>query len=275
MSRYIAGNKFGNLTLLSEAPSRTRKVGSRWKRLRTWTVQCDCGNVYVSLETNLGRTKSCAKCQYGSLTRFEPGYRIGCLTVVRYFKTGESKSRSNAHYLMDCDCGKQRRISIGHLKAIPHETCGCHYQRHGFSSKRPENSMRRKAYNSWTHLKDRCYSPKNRQFPHYGGRGIILSESWLNFENFYRDMGDRPDGGSLDRIDPDGPYSKENCRWANCRTQAINRGFNKIYNFMGVTLPLCQWIAKIQKEGVLVSLPTYPRRQSGNPIQPASPHPPS
>lgn len=80
-------------------------------------------------------------------------------------------------------------------------------------------------------MKQRCYNPKNSKYANYGGRGIIVCERWLNnFNNFYRDMGDRPFSSySLDRINNDGNYSPDNCRWVSARQQANNRRDNK-YN---------------------------------------------
>ncbi len=91
--------------------------------------------------------------------------------------------------------------------------------KHGHSTRKGNSPT----YNSWNMMKKRCNNPKATGYEYYGGRGIHVCERWNKFENFLEDMGIRPEGTTLDRIDPDKDYSPENCRWADKQTQMNNQ----------------------------------------------------
>jgi len=121
-----------------------------------------------------------------------------------------------------------------------------------------------KVYRSWLHMKDRCLNPRSNSFAYYGGRGITVCDRWRDsFEAFYADMGDPLPGLSLDRIDNDGDYSPENCRWATLRQQANNTRANRTITFNGKTRTLIQWarITGIDR-GIIAD-----RRNRGWPIE--------
>ena len=87
----------------------------------------------------------------------------------------------------------------------------------------------------------RCYNPKNKYYKNYGGRGVRVCERWHIFENFYADMGDPPEGMTLDRKDNDGDYCKENCHWATREEQMNNMRNNVWYEYQGENKTLTQW----------------------------------
>ena len=101
------------------------------------------------------------------------------------------------------------------LAAYPRYYTHNHSRRMGLGSTR--------TYSTWKGLRQRCENSRNSNYPHYGGRGIAICERWRDFENFIADMGERPDGMSLDRIDNDGNYEASNCRWATQTEQNRNR----------------------------------------------------
>lgn len=91
--------------------------------------------------------------------------------------------------------------------------------RHGFAKRNATHSV----YNSWLGMRQRCYNPRNREYPNHGGRGIIMCERWRDsFLAFFADVGERPDGCTLDRIDNDRGYEPSNVRWASVATQNRN-----------------------------------------------------
>lgn len=105
-----------------------------------------------------------------------------------------------------------------------------------------------RTYNSWEGMKGRCLNPNNQRWESYGGRGITVCERWLNFDNFLADMGDRPKGRSLDRIDNNGNYELSNCRWATPRQQQNNMKTNILLQYKGRTKTLTQWARFLKME---------------------------
>jgi hypothetical protein len=97
-------------------------------------------------------------------------------------------------------------------------------------------------YIAWRSMKTRCYNSSRREFKYYGGRGIKVCAEWINFINFYNDMSPTYKKGlSLDRIDTNGDYSFNNCRWVNMKIQQNNRRDNHSITFKGETKNICQW----------------------------------
>jgi hypothetical protein len=131
----------------------------------------------------------------------------------------ERAGRRRKRWLCRCICGAERAVHGSRLRNGTSRSCGCLRRRHGHSG----NGKKRKpsrTYKSWESMHWRCNDLQN---PNYGGRGITVCARWRKFENFLADMGKRPRGKTLDRIDPDGNYEPGNCRWATPTEQYFNR----------------------------------------------------
>lgn len=129
--------------------------------------------------------------------------------------------------LYKCDCGIEKiylsnRVNKGYVKS-----CGC-LRDAALELRTKHGNWYSSTYKSWDHMIQRCTNINNTAYHYYGGRDIKVCDKWLKFENFYGDMGDRPEGTSLDRIDNNKGYNRENCRWISIAIQAVNRrSYNK------------------------------------------------
>ena len=139
------------------------------------------------------------------------GLRFGHLVVI-----GLSHKAHDTVWDCQCDCGNMKKITGSNLRAGTVKTCGCQ-----MGIKNPLAGTRE--YSSWRHMMQRCYNINDDAYERYGGRGIIVAKAWHNPLRFVRDMGPRPSGTSLDRIDNDGIYEVSNCRWATPKEQNNNR----------------------------------------------------
>src|SRR6516162_1801432 len=144
-----------------------------------------------------------------------------------------------------CSCGKCGIVQGASLKRPSGGSCGCanidatvaRSTKHGHAT----NGIS-PTYHTWAGMKSRCTNPLHKNYSLYGGRGIIVCERWLNsFEAFLADMGEKPAKKSLDRINNDGPYSPENCRWASQKQQCRNSKINRLITCNGVTKTIIEW----------------------------------
>jgi len=102
-----------------------------------------------------------------------------------------------------------------------------------------------KEFGIWWQMIQRCRNPSHKAYPNYGGRGISVCDRWKSFANFHADMGQMPEGKSLDRVDVNGNYEPANCRWATPSTQAANRRVTRIIEWDGERLPITAWDTKL------------------------------
>lgn len=98
-----------------------------------------------------------------------------------------------------------------------------------------------KTYHTWLAMKARCGNPNNMHYRYYGGRGIKVCDRWKDFKKFYSDMGTRPKGCTIERMDSDGNYTPENCVWASRKDQIRNRGNTVTCKYLGVERSLAEW----------------------------------
>lgn len=161
------------------------------------------------------------------------GNKYAMLTVLHSLPS----TQYGCNWACVCECGTFTTAVTSWLLKGNKRSCGCirrKPKKHGLSNT-PEWSV-------WTCMLDRCRREANRNYRHYGGRGITVCERWLAFENFFADMGRRPsDQHSIDRIDNDRGYEPSNCRWATQSEQVRNRRCSNHVTIDGVTRIFSEW----------------------------------
>lgn len=166
------------------------------------------------------------------------GKRFGYLVVLFQAAKPRSLSNTRAQWWCQCDCGNALRVEGASLRNGPTKSCGCQMvamiakakTKHGH---RTDGATRE--YESWCGMLARCLNPRLDSYRHYGGRGISVCFRWLDFRNFYADMGKRPADTSIGRIDNDGNYEPTNCRWETDKQQMNNTRANRILQWEGLT----------------------------------------
>jgi hypothetical protein len=165
------------------------------------------------------------------------GQKFNMLTAIKYL--------GNSKWLFKCDCGIEKTIDSRTVKSKTSATksCGCLLKRFNFNNKTKHNLSETVEYDAWTALRNRCYNPKNRAYKHYGKRGIIVCERWLeSFDNFITDMGNKPSKDhSIDRINVNGNYEPSNCRWATSQEQQDNRTNTRKLTYNNETKTITEW----------------------------------
>lgn len=164
------------------------------------------------------------------------GRRFGRLTVQA--EAGRN-AKKGVMWQCLCDCGNTTVVASTNLIQGHTQSCGCLHREQNIT----HGATDTKLYGVWINVKTRCNNPRNRAYPQYGGRGIRLCEEWESFQNFqnWAIKSGYVDGLTLDRIDVNGNYSPENCRWVDMKTQQNNRRNNHVIEFNGVRKTLSEW----------------------------------
>lgn len=153
-----------------------------------------------------------------------------------------SNHRGAAAWLFRCDCGKTKVIAGKDVRSGGTVSCGCYRDENSGYCNAKYDEKTKALVRVWSGMKRRCLNKNSTAWERYGGRGIKICERWINsLENFAKDMGPRPPGTSLDRINNDGDYCKENCRWATFLQQNNNRQSSRFINFLGKTKTISEW----------------------------------
>lgn len=179
------------------------------------------------------------------------GRKFNRLTVIRFSHIGR---HGHTFWVCMCDCGKQVTVAGRHLKDSGTKSCGCYSSelhrigsrgfKHGHS---PRGNFSR-TYRIWTHMISRCKYESDDRYYQYGGRGITVCDQWSGengFASFLADMGEAPKGLSIDRIDNNKGYCKDNCRWATAAEQNRNTTRNILITFNGKTQCVQDWAIQL------------------------------
>lgn len=174
------------------------------------------------------------------------GDRYCLLTIIQEEDPIILHGRPFRRVLCRCDCGSDKTVFLKDIRSSAVKSCGCLHDtlpiKHGHAT----NGERSLSYRSWMNIRRRCLNKNAHEYSKYGGRGIRICDRWKEFDAFLDDMGERPSLlHSIDRIDPDGDYTPENCRWANPKEQGRNRRNNRMLTHNGETLCLSEWAERV------------------------------
>lgn len=240
----LAGKVYGDLTAI-EFDYKNSKGGRYF-----WKCKCVCGNIRPVERSSLtqGKTKNCGcnrRVNHDNIV----GNRNGKFTIIS-FELVRDSIRHHTLCTCQCDCGSVINMRLSEFNRGSRQCKEC--------CDNKTNYTKYRAYTTWEAMKQRCLNENNTSYKYYGGNGISVCEKWLEFEGFFEDMGERPSGMSLDRIDPKGNYTADNCRWTTHSEQAFNTKQQK-NNTSGKTGVFYsnkdkKWIARIDYQNKSITL---------------------
>lgn len=168
------------------------------------------------------------------------GKTFGLLTVLGDKPVGIR--RKVAVWLCRCECGTVGEFPGSALNTGKKKSCGCLVAKLNTATKTTHGKSKTRTYRIWAYMLQRCHGPRAAREDRYGKRGIAVCAEWReSFERFLEDMGEAPDGMSIDRRDNDGDYCKDNCRWATTLQQNRNRSCSKVLTHDGRTMSIKEW----------------------------------
>lgn len=223
----LTGKRFGNLVVTGFAFSRNNES--------YWNCKCDCGNEKAIRSGNLraGKTKTCGCSHFNRHHNNLVGKKFGRLTVIEDATDMTPYGKKDIKWLCRCDCGKETVVKTSDLKTGNTLSCGCYLAENTKNFAKKHGLRYSRLYGIYYGMYDRCYNPNSSVFKHYGGRGIEICQEWLGKGGFQRFWDwayangydeNAPRGKcTIDRIDVDGNYCPENCRWVDMKTQAKNK----------------------------------------------------
>jgi len=216
----LTGGEYGYIKVL-------RKADEDSSSGKVYECECVCGNIIHQTARNILKMKflSCGCKPKSSKQRDLIGQRFDKLVVVSI--QGVDKFNSILWECI-CDCGNKIVQETRKLKTRVKSDCGCSKVAKVVEKSPPTHRMSGTAtYSVWMNMKQRCSNINRPDYIHYGGRGITYDEAWEKFEKFYEDMGEKPEGLTLERINIDEGYCKDNCVWADETTQNYHQRVRK------------------------------------------------
>lgn len=229
----LTGKRFGKLVVLERCFDMPKKRSTVY-----WRCLCDCGNETIATSAHLksGDKKSCGCLHRNDLA----GKKFGRLKVLKK----DGKENGNQMYLCECECGNLVRVYHTNLTRGLTRSCGC-LQREEASRRFTTHGMRKtRLYNVYANMLSRCNNPNNTRYNSYGGRGVRICAEWRsNFEPFknWALSNGYEDNLTLDRIDVDGDYCPENCRWVTMKKQSNNQRKTIWVEICGQKKSLKEW----------------------------------
>lgn len=165
------------------------------------------------------------------------------ITGQKFNRLTAIKKKDGENWLFKCDCGNEKVINGYYVRKGKTKSCGCLNAELASKRLKTHGLTNTREYGTWSKMKDRCLNPKEKAYKNYGARGITICNRWLeSFENFIGDMGLMPtQTHSLDRIDNNKGYFKENCRWATRKEQSVNKRTSFYIIYKNETKALAEW----------------------------------